>query len=423
MNQIIDENFHFELGMNITLKEVHDSLEKFREGFIDAMKLSDKYDLFLDTNIYLGYYGMSIKQKKVLIKFLKKNKDRIIITDEIQKEILRNRISVIQKDFFAPIKKVSTDYVTMKKTVMGGAVESYKNDKKSILTEDYPDLWKNLVNMQDEIKMIFENYSDIQEGIRKSTEETANSYKDIVVADDLLNILKDIKVIERLDDKEKSFLKSKYDEYTIMYKQIKSSKQTEFAFPGCGDSKEDPYGDFIIFHEIIKFLKNSQKQAIFLTNDVTKKDWLRSDRKPFTHYIENIYKLTENTLYILEASPVLKISFENIYGEDTNGNTLSNFKVIIKSIEEQSSNIFYNFLEPDRKNVLAHSTIMEKLCNKYNLIGKSDLFLYFRVVKHTNIALENNGIFPTGDNIKEQILEKLIDLDIVLYSIYEYLSK
>ncbi|RYE12178.1 MAG: hypothetical protein EOP45_23315, partial [Sphingobacteriaceae bacterium] len=103
-------------------------------------------------------------------------------------------------------------------------------------------------------------------------------------------------------------------------------------FPGCAEkkSKDDPTGDYIIFHELMTYSKQNNCDVIFLTNDTTKGDWLRKDGTNHLHYIENFYLNTGQVIYIIDAerllSDLFKTSFEsliNIEDDATNSGLIT----------------------------------------------------------------------------------------------------
>ena len=111
----------------------------------------------------------------------------------------------------------------------------------------------------------------------------------------------------------------------------------KFTFPGCGDKKEDPYGDFIIYHEIIKFLKTNNQDAVFLTNDVEKNDWLlrrKAELIPYTHYIINSFSLSENTLFIFHAKDKIRVSYSPVYIDKVENLDSNKTEIVVEEIPE-----------------------------------------------------------------------------------------
>ncbi len=271
--------------------------------------------IFLDTNVLLGYYGMSKSEKEKLLEVFRNLKDRIYLTDQIEKEFLKNRISVIKKDLFVPLNSISTDFKKMRNEI-SGKFQSFREEKKKILSQDYPEIWNKIQEIESQAKAILMDENVLSE-LEEKVSETVQTHKNIAYIDNLLDIVSDFKVTQPLEKDEIEFLSSVYIEMLEKYQNEKENLKWQIAFPGCGEKKEDnPEGDFYIFHEILKFIKEKNCSCIFLTNDVTKDDWLQKDKNPFVHYIENAYLLTNNVVFIIHAEQSLpNIQFENIHKE------------------------------------------------------------------------------------------------------------
>lgn len=310
----INEDFSFNAEMkDISIKRINTALRKYAEGFDDALKLSSQFAIFLDTNILLDYYGMSQKEKKNLKEFLDKYKGRIIITKQVEKEFIRNRVSVID-DFFASIDNVRKNY---EDNLIKGIRNKFKNTiENKILKYDYPHIWTeiNSVFSLFETKLI-ENQS-LKDNIEKELTKIESDNKFIKIVDDILNLYQEFQTTPELSKKEIEFLVKQYNELKNKYEGTKENLRWKVAFPGCGEKpeKDEAHGDYIIYHEIVRYMKEKNTDAIFITNDVTKNDWIQKDLQPFIHYLEKTFCLTERNLFILSGKKILpEISFEQIY--------------------------------------------------------------------------------------------------------------
>ena len=312
----IDKDFSFDSSAHMSINSVKEALNKYSENFENAKNLNSNIPIFLDTNVLLNYYGMSSSEKTKLIEFLNEKSDVIIITKQIEKEFIRNRVSVIN-DYFSSLKKIKT-------VVEKDLINDIKNKFNSvlgnkILKEDYSDYW-NLINNQLEKlnKELFEE-DTAKSKLFDSIDEQIKVNKHIKIEDNVLDTYQNFTVTESLDENELTFLKSEYKRLLALYKDTKETVRWKLAFPGCGESKEldKADGDFIIYHEILKYMKKNKTDAILLTNDVTKDDWISKKNEPFIHYIEKTYLNSNQNLYIFEAQRLLAdISFENIYDEE-----------------------------------------------------------------------------------------------------------
>jgi hypothetical protein len=161
----------------------------------------------------------------------------------------------------------------------------------------------------------------LSESLAQAIETTTMDYKYIHLVDKLLEVCANLKITPALNDEEVDFVKKQYDALRQKYEAVKKPEmKREITFPGCGDrsDKEDPYGDFIIFHEILKFLVCGKDgldktDVIFLTREKVKGNWFYQDLAPITHYIEKAFLVTDKTLFIIHADRPLEIYFENIH--------------------------------------------------------------------------------------------------------------
>jgi cold shock CspA family protein len=336
----INNDFYFNPSAKLTVAISNSALRKYAENFDICSKLGGDLPILLDTNILLGYYGMSQTEKEKLIEFLDKLKDRIFLTKQVEEEFLRNRLTVIKKDFFGPLNKISEDYVKMKNDVEG-LLKSFRENKKKILSQDYPDLFNKLQEIEEEVKATLNDDTFISQ-VKERVEETTSNNKNIALIDGLLEKVSKFKITDPLEQDELDFLKQEYEKQVDAYKNEKEISRWKIALPGCGETKEDAIGDYIIYHEALKYMKQNNTSLIFLTNDVTKGDWLQYDKNPHNHYIEQTYRLTQEIFYIIHAEKTLtEISFENIHSS-INENSTSDFQDVVVDKELESTIISLN---------------------------------------------------------------------------------
>lgn len=329
----IDTQNLFETGKHFSISICQTALKKYTEKLECALNFDENIPIFLDTNVLLDYYKISFSERNELRKFFESNKDRIYLTKQIEKEFLTHRIDHIRSylksldDFVNSYKNIKTEIERLKNGEIKG-FDHYIN-KNVILKNDYQDLRTELSNFNETIKQklqdlfsqtdfeeqIIEKEQKIEE-IRKRLEGQA----DIERNDPLLSIVSEFKIVDELSNTEIENIRNQFDNLKTKYDEVKSDQNLnwKFTFPGCGDKKDDPYGDFIIYHEIIKFLKTQNGDAIFLTNDVEKNDWLlrkKTELTPYTHYIINSYALSESSLFILHAKDKIRVSYSPIYSD------------------------------------------------------------------------------------------------------------
>lgn len=194
-----------------------------------------------------------------------------------------------------------------------GLLRNFRDNKKKILSQDYPDLFNKLQEIEEEVKATLSNETFVNQ-VKDRVEETTSNHKNIALIDGLLEKISKFKITNPLEQDEIEFLREQYEKQVEAYKNEKEISRWKIALPGCGETKEDAIGDYLIYHEALKYMIDNKTSLIFLTNDVTKGDWLQFDKNPHNHYIEQTYRLTEEIFYIIHAEKTLtEISFENIH--------------------------------------------------------------------------------------------------------------
>lgn len=318
--QKIDPHFCFDSKKKLTVEIAYNALKTYSEKFLEALDLQkNSIPIILDTNVLLGYYGMSQDDKNQFIDFLNGNKDRIFLTSQVQEEFLRNRRHVINEEFFKPLETIPDKFKKTYKDVKN-KFTNFFNDNKTILINNYPSIWELLSEKEQKLNEIFADEEILADSLEEKIKIIRRENKDIHFLDDLLETCTNLKVISALEDTEMEFLKKQYDVLAKKYKDVKQVEMKEkITFPGWGDDsdKEDPYGDFIIFHEILKFMfcgndGLNKTDVIFLTCDEKKGDWFHKDRLPIIHYIQKAFLLTDKSLFIIHPDEPLKISFKKI---------------------------------------------------------------------------------------------------------------
>jgi len=162
------------------------------------------------------------------------------------------------------------------------------------------------------LNKMLSNSKEIIEKFDDENQLKISSSKELVFKDKFLDLICDLKRIENLDNEEIEFLIQEFNELSknIKREEVKNLIEREaILFPGMGDIPEKPeysYGDYIIFHELLKFAKEKNRNLIFLMYDVTKGDWMRKSRDPHIEYIECTFELTNRFIYFLSAQDIFK---------------------------------------------------------------------------------------------------------------------
>jgi len=337
MNDLkVNNRFCFNSDNHLAILDVFQAFEYFNKNIDNAKSLKLDVPIFLDTNVLADYYRISFSERLKLKQMLEQYKDRIYITKQIEKEFLSNRIGII-KNFNKKLKaELENNFTSIRKEIenlQNGKIKGFNeflNDKR---LNDYPNLLKNLQELNEDIsKKLKEIFSSVELGkkieeqgkqINSEIDKTLKENKNIEKNDDILALFSQFKVTEELSNEELIFLRTHYNYLLNLYNSNKGDQNVswKYTFPGCGEDKDkdDPLGDFIIFHEILKFMKSNNTDIIFLTNDVTKKDWVADDKgQNYSHYIEQTFLNSKKIMFICHAKNVFNITYEDIYVEKTN---------------------------------------------------------------------------------------------------------
>ena len=319
-----------------SIEKYSECLEKYSKNFDKEVSLKSKSLIFLDTNVLLRYYSISFTAREKLFNFIKNNSKRIIISSQVQHEFLKNREDVIQKFFEQVTNRIPKDFNSDIVNKMKSFLETHK-----IVLKDYPFVETGIEKYQVELEKLLTKLNETSEQKRKE-------HINLIFKDKFLDLLNTCNTIENLSIEE---IKSIKDDFDILRKNIKSENvdtvlnKTAPIFPGLGDIKgkpEYPYGDFIIFHEIMKYMIETKNDIIFLTFDNTKGDWMTKSKTSYLHYIQNMYANTNQIIYILDAErtlgSILNINIESLVEQEISKNDIT-IKSLIKLT--QTHPIFY----------------------------------------------------------------------------------
>lgn len=228
----------------------------YSSKFDEALKLEGDMPIFLDTSILLRYYQISFKEREKLKQFFTthKDKDRIYITHQIEKEFLRNRIKVIKK-FYGSLGEVKDEFKTIDKEIDGfkTILNKFKSlSEKKFLEHDYPNSHKKIGELRDIVKesldKFYNNLSDSiyeknKKFIKNEISQTIDdkNFKEMEIKDEILDVFSQFKVVDPLENTDIQFIEKQYDSLSEQYEKINKDKDKqlfEYTFPGRGDKKK-----------------------------------------------------------------------------------------------------------------------------------------------------------------------------------------
>ncbi|MFY7844307.1 PIN-like domain-containing protein [Chryseobacterium gambrini] len=309
--------------INIDLNTYKKAIEHYYKNFNDALELNNNIPIFLDTNILLRFYSISFKQRELLKAFFTLNSQRIFLSGQVQKEFVKNREDVIQKYFHSALESMSKNL----KSDIVDKLTKYKNDHKEVLKDfDYIDK-----TLQKQIK----SFERVGNDLKKDIDQLRIKNKQLNFSDSFLDLINSFNQNFGLDENEIDLLKKEFDILTkgIDAQKLKNDieKKLNFSFPGLGDmieKPENPYGDYFIYHEMIKCALENKSDIIFLTYDTTKGDWMKSNKEPHIHYVLRTFELCNQSIFILDAERFfekhLKTNFESLIDVAKNSHSIDN---------------------------------------------------------------------------------------------------
>lgn len=322
--------------------------------------------IFLDTNFILRLYRISKAERDSVLSFLKRNKSRIVISGQVNIEYLNHRIQEIRRlnknlqTLGADLEKWFDEFVASKKKLIG-QLEQFTNkawvkDMPSVrdrisdfskhVEESYPeDYFEKAVKLSQIVKDTLA--LEMDEMKSKAASETK---------DEVLQVVSQMTILPPRNSKELSFLNELYHVYLKEFERYKSNKENKdlYTFPGSGDWKKEedgfpPYGDFVIYHEMLAYMQDNDKDICFLTFDITKSDWVSTDYKPFLQYYVDTYRNTKHIINFANAEQFTTLTFSSVDTDDED-----DFMVVDNQIETTSP------IEKEETNKEVESTVV---CN------------------------------------------------------------
>lgn len=280
---------------NLELLSYVDALESYRGALSNALDLSGSIPIFLDTNVLLRFYSISFLSRSSFYNFLKKYRKRIYLTSQVQREFVKNREDIIERFFNETLIKLEANF----RDEVSNKTQSYIERNKTLLS-DFP-------SFETKLKKLFEDVKKTQEELVTEIESVKTKLAKTKNQDELLTLIREFNLVSLLSDDDKKFLIGEFDglKKNIDLSKIKNElTKPQVAFPGSGDLKEKPdypYGDYFLFHEMLKFAKNNSKDIIFLTYDTTKGDWIKDNKEPHSHYIQIANLATGQNIFYVDA--------------------------------------------------------------------------------------------------------------------------
>lgn len=325
-----------------SLKASIDALAYYSNGNKQSsewLKETSQMPIFLDTNLLLNIYDISQRERDSFIKFLEKNKKRIILSSQVRREYLRHRVLQIRgvqgrinknkAEITNTLDKTRKDIEGLKGALMG---VTYRNIVKYGMPKTYEHLKQILdILYGSEAEDRHKNVYTLSEQILTSTlEDECNSFQRIasyMYDDPILKALNNVATVDDLTADEQKYIVAHYKSLRANFDAHKDGWSKEsVTFPGSGDAGKPidgsieesvAWADLYIYCQMLKYMKSYDCDVLFITHDVSKGDWLqKGTNEPFIHYIENAYEQTGRMMYIKNSDEYLPLVTEQQHGVD-----------------------------------------------------------------------------------------------------------
>ncbi len=318
INKKISEALCFH-GEGFSIKCMHDALAAYKAGLKkpEDWLYHDDTPIFLDTNILLNVYMAAIPERDNFIIFLRENKERVYITHRVQQEFDKHRLPFIDK-YLQTLTVLASGFRKSIHALNFQPAKLVSDLHNAVVKEPFIDSLPQAESLVEEIQEwidthspFVDEYTEIQKKINDALEVFNKEYDvlyekaSLEYSDPLLEELSQVNHLPELTLEEIEFTKAKYNTLLARYDAKKSERANYLRFPGSGENKEpekkeEPWGDLLIYHEIISYMTSSSRNAILLTNDSSKLDWMKKDGEPYSYYIADAYKNTGKILYIIK---------------------------------------------------------------------------------------------------------------------------
>lgn len=236
----------------------------------------------IDTNVILNFYRYSSDTRNEVWKILDKIKSRLWIPYQVCIEYSRNKDIVIER-VENSLTKIETE---ISKQFHSSTIKLQEVDKKEISCKE----------------KIIQAINNANEEIKKLIEEERRQQEHFSENDIVLN-----KMLELFDGQCGEMVEE--DKLNKIKEEAKRREDKKIPPGYCDHNKEENFGDYYIFYDIMQKAKKEKRDIIFVTND-EKPDWyLCKDGKNKggrPELLNEFYKNTKQLLFICNTNTFVK---------------------------------------------------------------------------------------------------------------------
>lgn len=186
------------------------------------------------------------------------------------------------------------------------------------------------------------------------------------------------------------------EELEKIKKEAKRRNENKIPPGYCDKDKEENYGDYYIFYEIINRAKEEKKNVIFITDD-EKEDWylIRNGKKKGgrPELLREFYDNTNQLLFICNTTRFIKQYNEYCRGYNTPNNLIEEIENISKRNEKLDMPEIYNTKRSLQKNgyvlLIMRLTKMKKILEDIQQERVKIEEAFEKIESQANAILEN----------------------------------
>lgn len=265
----------------------------FKESEDHIKMVWDSCIFVFDANILLNLYRYSDKNRKEFLNILEDNKDRVWLPNRVAEEYLNNRLTAIDKQessYDTMINSINS----LKKDLENSSQHPFVSSEMMVEVQNTFDMLCNELNSNKEVHTKRINDDEIRDKLLEIfSQRVGSSYSNAK--------LEEIVVEGKL----------RYQAQTPPgYKDSKKSNSEDSLFERCR-----PYGDLIVWLQIIDKAKETGKPIILITND-KKEDWWKIFKGktigPRPELIKEFKGNVDNDFYMYQPDRFLELARENL---------------------------------------------------------------------------------------------------------------
>ncbi len=271
----------------------------------------------IDTNIILNFYRYSSDTRNEIWKILDHMSERLWIPYQVGMEYFKNKENVI-KSVEDSLEHIET---VIEKQFSGFVDKLQQVDKKDINCRE----------------KIIQEINRAQEAIRELIKEEQKGQEHFSKQDIVLD-----KMITFFDGK--CGEPANEETLQVIKKEAKRREENKIPPGFCDQNKDENFGDYYIFYDMMEKAKHEQKDIIFVTND-EKPDWyrIRDGKKQGgrPELLDEFYKTTNQLLYICNTKTFVKEYNQHYQGNDVSDKAIEEIGDISKREEVDEKSFSY----------------------------------------------------------------------------------